>query len=143
MVMDTNVVSELMRTTPSDVVLAWVRAQPATELCTTSVTVAEVRYGLARLPEGGRKNLLAMAAAEVFTAFADRILSFDAAAAAHYADVAVTRSLLGAPISGFDAQIAAICRRHGAALATRNISDFDRLGLDLVNPWREGEARSP
>jgi len=138
-VLDTKVVSELMRTAPSEKVLGWVRAQSAAQLCTTAVTLAEVRYGIARLPTGRRKDLLLAAADDVFTTFADRVLAFDAAAAAHYGDVALARARAGAPVSGFDAQIAAVRRRHHAALATRNIDDFDRLGLVLVNPWTDGE----
>ncbi len=75
------------------------------------------------------------AAEDVFAAFADRVLAFDAEAASQYARIVVQRELSGAPISGFDAQIAAICRSHRAALVTRNTSDFDHLSLDLVNPW--------
>ncbi|MEJ7744644.1 MAG: type II toxin-antitoxin system VapC family toxin [Nocardioidaceae bacterium] len=141
-VLDTNVVSELMRSAPSEAVLRWVQAQSATQLYTTSVTLAEVRYGIARLPDGRRKDLLMAAAEEVFTTFADRVLAFDAAAAVHYADVAVARARAGAPISGFDAQIAAVCRRHQAALATRNINDFDHLELDLLDPWVDSEESS-
>ncbi len=134
-VLDTNVVSELMRSAPAAAVLHWVQAQSATQLCTTSVTLAEVRYGIGRLADGRRKDLLLSAAEDVFTTFADRVLAFDAAAAVHYADVAVSRALAGTPISGFDAQIAAVCRRHHATLATRDVDDFGRLGLVLVDPW--------
>lgn len=141
-VLDTNVVSELMRSAPSQTVLGWVQGQSPPQLCTTSVTLAEVRYGIARLPAGRRKDRLLAAAEDVFTTFADRVLAFDAAAAVHYADVAVARARAGTPISGFDAQIAAVCRRQKAALATRNINDFSRLGLDLVDPWTHGEESS-
>ncbi|MDN5798232.1 MAG: PIN domain-containing protein, partial [Intrasporangium sp.] len=102
---------------------------------TTSVTLAEVRFGIARLPGGRRQALLAAAADEVFGAFANRILPFDTAAADRYADVVIERQHAGAPISGFDAQIAAICRTHRAALATRNTDDFALLDLDLIDPW--------
>jgi predicted nucleic acid-binding protein len=141
-VLDTDVVSELMRSAPAETVLGWVQAQAATQLCTTSVTLAEVRYGITRLPDGRRKDLLLAAAEDVFTTFADRVLAFDAAAAVHYADVVVARAGAGAPISGFDAQVAAVCRRHQAALATRNVNDFSRLGLDLLDPWTDGEESS-
>lgn len=141
--MDSNVVSELMRVAPSDVVVAWVQAQPADQLCTTSVTVAEIRYGIARLPAGQHRTSLQAAADDVFAAFSELILAFDLEAARHYADVVVERDRTGAPISGFDAQIAAVCRSHQAALATRNIDDFDRLGIDLLNPWvvEPGQSR--
>lgn len=142
-VLDTNVVSELMRQTPAQPVLDWVRAQSAGVLCTTSVTLAEVRYGIARLPEGRRKGALRAAADDVFSAFADRVIAFDAVDAAHYADIAVARADAGIPISGFDAQIAAVCRHHRAALATRNIDDFKHLALDLVDPWARDESQLP
>lgn len=134
-VLDSNVISELMRKAPSPDVVAWVQVQPPARLCTTAVTVAEVGYGIARLPEGRRRSLLRAAADDVFTAFAERVLPFDTAAAAHYADVVVERERAGVPISGFDAQIAALCRSRDTSLATRNVLDFERLGLDLVNPW--------
>ncbi|MGI8888059.1 MAG: PIN domain-containing protein [Nocardioidaceae bacterium] len=118
------------------------QAQSATQLCTTSVTLAEVRYGIARLPDGRREDLLLAAAEDVFITFTDRVLAFDAAAAVHFADVAVARARAETPISGFDAQIAAVCRRGQAALATRNNNYFDRLGLDLSNPWTDGEGSS-
>lgn len=113
-----------MRSAPSATVLNWVQAQPAPQLCTTAVTLAEVRYGIERLPDGRRKDQLLAALEDVFSTFADRVLAFDAASAVEYADVVVARARGRAPISGFDAQIAAICRHHRAALATRNINDF-------------------
>lgn len=134
-VLDTNVVSELMRAAPDVRVESWVRAVPPAMIYTTSVTLAEVRYGIARLPPGRRRNLLGGAADDVFGAFTDRVLPFDAAAAGHYADVLVEREHIGAPIAGFDAQIAAICRAHCSALATRNTDDFSQLGLNLIDPW--------
>ena len=136
--LDTNVISELMRPAPDRGVVAWVsRLSPAT-VCTTAVTLAEVRFGIARLPSGRRRALLDVAADDVFATFADRVLPFDAVAAGQYGDVVVERECAGAPISGFDAQIAAICIAHRAALATRNTSDFDGLGLDLIDPWITG-----
>lgn len=136
-VLDTSVVSELMRAAPAASVVAWVHAQPPPQLCTTSVTLAEVRYGIARLPQGRRKRLLSAAADEVFAIFADRVLAFDVAATAHYAEIVVEREQAGAPIGGFDAQIAAVCHSRQATLATRNIDDFDGLGLNLLNPWAD------
>ena len=135
-VLDTNVLSELMRREPAREVVDWVRAQPPNLLCTTAVNVAEVRYGIRRLPRGRRRSTLHEAADEVFSTFADVILPFAATAADHYATVVVERERAGAPISGFDAQIAAICRDHSATLATRNVADFQGLGLSLVDPWR-------
>lgn len=135
MVLDTNVVSELMRSTPDRRVVAWVTAQPVTELCTTAVTIAEIRYGLEQLPKGRRRDGLRVAAREVFGAFAGMVLPFDSAAAGEYADVVVRRGVAGRPIGGFDAQIAAICLSRGARLATRNTHDFSGLDLPLEDPW--------
>lgn len=134
-VVDTNVTSELMKPTPSPTVVDWVRARNAAEMFTTSITLAEVRYGIERLPEGRRKDSLRNAAEDVFDAFADHVLAFDAIAAAEYARIVSSRDLAGEPIDGFDAQIAAICRAHGATLATRNLSDFRGTGIDLIDPW--------
>ena len=133
--LDTNVISELMRPAPDRDVVAWVSRLSPAAVCTTAVTLAEVRFGIARLPRGRRRVLLDVAANDVFATFADRVLPFDAVAAGQYADVVVERARAGVPISGFDAQIAAICIAHRAALATRNTSDFDGLGLDLIDPW--------
>ena len=137
-VLDTNVTSELMKPSPSPVVTAWVRARNATELYTTSITLAAVRYGIERLPDGRRKEVLRGAAEDVFSAFADHVLAFDAAAAVDYAEIVISRDRAGAPIDGFDAQIAAICRAQAATLATRNVKDFDDTGIDVTNPWHEG-----
>lgn len=137
-VVDTNVTSELMRPSPSPAVTAWVGARPAAELYTTSITLAEIRYGIERLPDGRRKDLLAAAADDVFHAFADHVLPFDFAAAEQYAVVVGRRDRTGTPIDGFDAQIASICRVHGATLATRNLKDFHDTGIGVVDPWRDG-----
>ncbi len=137
-VVDTNVASELMRPSPSAEVRSWVRGHDARELCTTAVTVAEIRYGIERLPSGSRKETVRAAAVEIFGMFEEQILPFDAAAAEHYAQVVSHRDRLGLPIDGFDAQIAAICRARGAALATRNLADFQETGVDVINPWHSG-----
>lgn len=137
-VLDTNVVSELMRGAPDGRVVTWVAQQPPTELAITSVTLAEVRYGILRLPDGRRRRLLLAACDDVFTAFREKVLPFDAAAADQYADIAADRERAGHPISGFDAQIAAICRARRADLATRNTDDFVGLGLEVLNPWTTG-----
>jgi predicted nucleic acid-binding protein len=135
-VLDTNVVSELMRPAPARSVLTWVQEHPGNDLYTTAVTVAEIRYGIARLPEGRRREALHQAAGEIFAAFPGQVLSFDLAAASTYADVVAQRDRLGIPIDGFDAQIAAICRIHTAALATRNTKDFIDTGITVVDPWQ-------
>ncbi len=135
-VVDTNVVSELMRPSPSPALRAWVSRQAAGDLYTTAVTVAEIRYGLERLSSGRRKDRLRAAADEVFAALSEFVLPFDAAAAVHYARIARHRDDAGLPIGGFDAQIAAICCARGAAMATRNIKDFAETGVEVINPWR-------
>lgn len=140
-VLDTDVVSELMRPAPAASVVTWLRGQPGHELFTTAITVAEIRFGIARLPDGGRHAGLDQAAGEVFAAFPDQVLAFDLAAADAYADIVAHRERLGAPIDGFDAQIAAICRTHAASLATRNTKDFADTGIRVVDPWRDGWHR--
>jgi predicted nucleic acid-binding protein len=137
-VVDTNVVSELMRPVPDPQVREWVSTQAPGGLCTTAVTVAEVRYGLERLADGRRKQSLLTAATEIFAAFGDYIQPFDAGAAIWYATIVAHRDRLGLPIDGFDAQIAAICRSRTAVLATRNIKDFRETGIDVINPWQQG-----
>lgn len=136
--LDTKVISELMRAAPDARVGAWVLELPPAAVFTTSVTLAEVRFGIARLPDGRRRTRLGETADDVFGAFADRVLPFDADAARRYAGIVVEREHAGSPIAGFDAQIAAICRSRPAALATRNTNDFIGLGLDLIDPWHAG-----
>ena len=136
--MVTNVISELMRAAPNVHVEGWVREVSPAMVYTTSVTLAEVRFGIARLPAGRRRALLSDAADDVFETVADRVLPFDATAADQYADIVVEREHAGTAIAGFDAQIAAICRSHRAALATRKPDDFGGLGLDLIEPWLIG-----
>jgi toxin FitB len=133
-VVDTNVVSELMRPSPDRAVVEWV-GSAGPELCTTAITVAEIRYGLERLAGGRRKDRLRAAADEVFTVFSDYVLPFDAEASDHYALIVSHCDGIGRPIDGFDAQIAAICRARGATLATRNLKDFRETGVDLIDPW--------
>jgi toxin FitB len=139
-VLDTNVVSELMRAAPEPAVLAWLQQTSSTGLYTTAVTVAEIRYGIARLPEGRRRQTLHQAANEIFAAFPRQVLPFDLAAATAYADVVSGRERDGNPISGFDAQIAAICRSQAATLATRNTKGFADTGIAIIDPWQETTA---
>lgn len=135
-ILDTNVISELMRVEPDPEVQTWaIQVAPAL-VHTTAVSLADVRFGFARLPAGRRRRLLIEAANGVFGSFADHVLPFDVLAADHYGDVVVEREEAGTPISGFDAQIAAVCRSNGAALATRSTKDFTGLGLELIDPWR-------
>jgi predicted nucleic acid-binding protein len=139
-VLDTNVVSELMRAEPARAVLTWLQQNSGDGMYTTTVTVAEIRYGIARLPEGQRRESLHQAANEIFAAFPRQVLPFDLAAANAYADVVTVRESLGNPIDGFDAQIAAICRSQAAALATRNTKDFTNTGISVVDPWQESPS---
>jgi toxin FitB len=134
-ILDTNVVSELMRSEPDTRVRQWVAGWRADELGTTAITVAKIRHGIERLPDGRRKESLLSAATDLFNAFGDLIEPFDTAAAAWFARIVVQRAGRGLPIEGFDAQIAAICRARGAALATRNVKDFRETGIDIIDPW--------
>ncbi len=136
-VVDTNVASELMRPEPSSVVVAWLRARRTDELFTTAITLAEILFGIERLPDGRRKEGLSTAASEVFSSFPDQILPFDEIAAAEYAKVVEARERAGSPIDGFDAQIASICRVHRASLATRNLKDFADTGIVVIDPWHD------
>ncbi|GAA1152357.1 type II toxin-antitoxin system VapC family toxin [Kribbella jejuensis] len=134
-VFDTNVGSELMKARPDEAVVNWYAGHRSNGLCTAAITVAEIRYGLRRMPSGRRKTVLEAAADEIFDEFAEAILPFDNAAASLYPEVVVGRERAGLPIDLPDAQIAAICRVAGATLATRNTKDFDGTGIELVNPW--------
>lgn len=135
-ILDTNVVSELMKAEPAASVREWVASQPASRLFVTAVTQAEILYGIGLLPKGRRRNGIAIAAKAMFDAdFNDRVLAFGSDAATVYADIAVARRKKGRPISQFDAQIAAIARSTGAALATRNVGDFEGCEIELIHPW--------
>lgn len=135
-VLDTNVLSELMRAQAEPAVIDWLDRQEQDSLAVTAVTVAELLYGIARLPDGRRKTGLREAALQMLDEeFADRVLPFDEDAAVHYAALVSHRERADRPISMADAQIAAICRHHAAALATRNSKDFEEIGIVLANPW--------
>ena len=135
-VLDTNVLSELMRSEPHPAVFAWTAGQPRSELFTTSVNVAEILYGIAALPIGRRRSGLAATAEAMFAEdLAGRILPFDDEAAAQYAEIAVSRRRQGRPIEAFDAQIAAITLVARADLATRDSAGFTGCGLSLIDPW--------
>ncbi|MEP6832287.1 MAG: type II toxin-antitoxin system VapC family toxin [Gemmatimonas sp.] len=137
-VLDTNVISELMRREPDARVMAWIAEQPSAGVFTTTLTQAEIFYDLALLSEGRRRDELIAAARPVFDVdLSGRILPFDTDAALAYPDIAAGRRLMGQPISQIDAQIAAIVRSRGARLATRNLRDFADCGITVVNPWDE------
>lgn len=135
-ILDTNVLSELMRPSPADEVIDWVRSQSASSLYVTAITEAEILFGVQLLPAGKRRSQIESAAVEMFrTDFAGRVLSFGSDAALQYAHIAAQRRRAGRPISHQDAQIASIARTSGAAIATRNVEDFDRCGVRVINPW--------
>lgn len=135
-VLDTNVVSEIMRPRPEPAVLAWVDAQTSSELWLTAVGAAELMFGVARLDDGVRKQQLARTVSAMLeTDFAGQVLPFDLAAASVYAQLVAQRERMGQSIAMADAQIASVCLAHGAILATRNQKHFDGLGLTIINPW--------
>ena len=135
-VLDTNVVSELMRADPHAEVLVWLDDRPTRELFVTAVTEAEVRTGIAFLPEGRRRRGITEAADRAFGGlFAGRVLPFDSEAARAFAEIAAARRAAGRPVSQADGQIAAIARSRGMAVATRNVRDFADMGVDLIDPW--------
>ncbi len=135
-VLDTNVVSELMRPEPEPSVAAWLGQHPATRLFFTAVGEAELLYGLEILPEGARREALAAEIDGMLRKdLRDRVLPFDSAAASAYAEIAARRRRLGRPVSHSDCQIAAIARCRNAALVTRNVRDFEGTGVEVINPW--------
>lgn len=136
-VLDTNVVSELMRPTPHPVVFDWVAAQPRTTLYTTSLSRGEILAGIAIMPEGRRRAALAESAAIMFgDEFRGRILPFDADAASAYAELFAARRQIGRPIDTMDLIVAATAHAHHAAIVTRDEGGFEGCGLTLVNPWQ-------
>jgi predicted nucleic acid-binding protein len=135
-VLDTNVISELARPVPDPGVLSWLDALEVAELATTAITAAELRYDVARLPDGDRKRELAVVIRGILTEdFHGRVLPFDERASVRYAEIVSRRERIGRPIGPAAAQIAAICRNLGAILATRNTADFEETGIELIDPW--------
>lgn len=135
-VLDTNVVSEPLRATPDHRVVAWLDEQHVETLYLTSITLAELRYGIAVLPDGRRKRVLDEQLEGVtLPLFQGRVLDFDDAASRTYARLQAAARRDGRPFGVMDSLIAAICSVHGFALATRNVGDFATAGLDLINPW--------
>ncbi len=135
-VLDTNVVSELMRDSPDQVVVDWFDAQHTNSLSITTITQAEILTGIELLPGGRRKNNLFELANYFFTSiFIGRVLVFNSIAASAYAEIFAQRQAIGRPIGQSDCQIAAIARSYEAAVATRNITDFEGVGVELIDPW--------
>jgi predicted nucleic acid-binding protein len=136
-ILDTNVISEPMHASPSATVLAWWARQQPGALFITTVTVAEILYGIELLPHGKRRAALLAGAERMFgKVLAGHILPFDEGAARAFPEIAVRRRAQGKPIADLDAQIAAIAHSRGAVLATRNAADFEGCGVRLANPWQ-------
>jgi predicted nucleic acid-binding protein len=135
-VFDTNVLSEPLKSQPNAEVLQWIVATD--EAATTAVSVGELIVGVRRLSAGRRREGLQVAIEQTLTSFSDKILPYDEAAARSYAELQERRRSVGAPLSVEDGMIAAICVCRSLLLATRNIRDFQGLGLDLINPWDAG-----
>ena len=135
-VIDTNVASELIRQVPAASVAAWIAERDAEDLFLTAVSEAELRYGVAIVPAGRRKDELEAALSRwLDVGFGERILPFDSAAARAYAEIAAGRRQAGRLIGEADCQIAAISRQRGAILVTRNVRDFQGTGVEVVDPW--------
>lgn len=135
-ILDTNVVSEAMRPAPDAAVLTWLDQQGAETLYLTSVTLAELLFGIGALPGGQRKQRLSQMLDELLALFEQRILAFDAEAAWHYGQLAVAAKTAGKGLSTPDGYIAAIAASRGFAVATRDTAPFQSAGLQVVNPWK-------
>ena len=137
-ILDTNVVSELMKAEPDERVARWIADQPVTSLYTTSITQAEILYGIQRLSAGKRRSGLEAAADAMFDDdLSGRVLGFDSDAARAYASIVARCMRAGRPISQFDAQIAAIALVARASLATRNVDDYEGCDIKLIDPWTD------
>ncbi len=137
-VLDTNVLSELMRPATDRVIAAWIADRATSSLYLTAVSEAELRYGLAILPTGKRRAGLAAGLERMLrTGFANRILPFDSGAARAYAEIAAAQRRMGRPIPEADCQIAAIASSRGMAVATRNVRDFAGTGIEVIDPWTD------
>ncbi len=139
LVIDTNVLSELMRPTPDSVVASWIAERATASLYLTAVSEAELRFGLAIMPPGRRRDGLAEGLERMLrSGFANRVLPFDSTAASAYAEIASARRAIGRPMPEADCQIAAIARSRGMAVVTRNVRDFADSGIDVMDPWTDG-----
>lgn len=135
-VLDTNVVSEPLRTAGEPAVLAWLDQQNIETLFLTTISLAELRYGVAALPDGRRKDGLSAALENrVIALFGPRVLAFDAAAAQAYAVIRARAKAAGKAIAAADGYIAAIAAAHGFTVATRDVGPFEAAGLPVINPW--------
>ncbi len=135
-ILDTNIISEMMKSVPAEKVSSWLDQQEVNQLYITTITIAEISYGLNVLPKGSRRQLLENAFNKtIHAAFKHRVLPFDESAAHLYGKMMGHRKELGRPLSVLDGQIAAIARMQDATLATRNIRDFANCEVDLINPF--------
>ena len=138
-VLDTNVVSELMRPSPDSGVIDWVARQVAPDLHVSAISEAELRYGVEVLPQGRRRDgLLDEIEGMLREDFGGRVIPFDSYAARSYAAIATALRAAGRPISHADCQIAAIARALGASVATRDVNGFEGCGIEVINPWTGG-----
>jgi len=136
--LDTNIISEMMKPIPNARVINWIDQQNVTQLFITAITIAEISYGLNVLPKGNRRSVLENAFNKAIKeSFMHRILLFDDNAAHFYGKIMGERKKLGRPMSILDGQIAAIARTCESVIATRNINDFENCGLQLINPFDE------
>jgi len=143
-ILDTNVVSELVRLTPEPAVGTWLGGHPPGGIFLCSTSEAELRLGVSLLPQGKRRDALSAAVGVLIELkFRGQILPFDSGAAVQFAEIVAARRRSGRPISVADAQIAAIARSRGAVIATRNGDDFTGTGIRIVNPWSAGRAIAP
>jgi predicted nucleic acid-binding protein len=134
--LDTNVISELVRQSPDRTVVSFVDRQPPDSVFTAAICEAEIHYGLARMPRGRRRdNLAVRITAFLGTGFLARILPFDSACAALYGKIRADREAAGKPITVEDGMIAATARAYGATVVTRNLADFRDCGIDIASPW--------
>ncbi len=134
--LDTNIVSEMMKKTPSLAVIGWVSQQESVALYTSTITIAEISYGIGALQKGRQRSLLEETFNKAISeSFLNRVLFFDDAAAYLYGEIMSIRKHLGKPLSILDGQIAAIARVNNMALATRNMKDFVSCDLSLINPF--------
>jgi toxin FitB len=137
-VLDTNVLSEALKPSSSGIVLRWLAAQEPSAVYVTTITQAEMLYGIEVLPAGKRKARLSAVITQLFAEdFQGRILPFDEESARVFAKIVAGREAGGRPISQLDAMIAAIARSRSAAIATRNTDDFQDCGVRIINPWKE------
>ncbi len=135
-VLDTNVISDVVRPSPSAEVVEWLNMQESSDLYVTAITLGEISYGVEVLPDGNRRTSLSRAVYQfVDQAFGDRVLVFDRDCAHEYGKVMAGRRKLGRPLDAPGGQIAAITRHHRFQLATRNLKDFEECGIGLINPF--------